>query len=388
MRRGALLALAVATPLAAQLRVHATGTAALTDLRPGPRVDAVTEFRIEQVMARAAWAAPNGHWRLFASLVGEGVTMADGVLNVGGFGEGFADRRHPHTYVHELGGSLVLPVGSVRMSLTVGKGFVAFGTDDPMHRPPLKYPINHHWSQLLERWVVVGAVAAGPLTLEGTLFNGDEPTRPEDWPRLGRFGDSWAVRVTGTPSPGVELQGSYASVTSPEHRPGAGPDATKWSASIALSRGRLTGLAEWAQTTEAGQAYQTVLLEGQVTLGPHRPYLRLERTDRPEEERLVDPFRTVRPHLDDHVLGVTRWTIATAGYGVRLPAAGLVLEPLIEVSVAHVRETTGALFDPWTFYGGDLLRSVTVGLRVHWGTASTMGRYGVREPLPSQEHHH
>ena len=31
----------------------------------------------------------------------EGATMSNGELNTGALGEGFVDRRHPHTYLHE-----------------------------------------------------------------------------------------------------------------------------------------------------------------------------------------------------------------------------------------------------------------------------------------------
>ena len=43
---------------------------------------------------------------------------------------------------------------------------------------------------------------------EAGLFNGDEPERPGQWPRIGgRFGDSWSGRLTGAPMRGLELAG-------------------------------------------------------------------------------------------------------------------------------------------------------------------------------------
>ena len=368
-----------------------TGTVGLTDVRPGPGAVAHREAGLEQVMARVSAATPNGRWRFWGSLNVEGLTMADGVLNVGAFGEGYADRRHPHTFVHEVAGGLVLPIAGARTSLTVGKGFAAFGTDDPMHRPALKYPVNHHWAQIVERFVTIGAVEAGPVTVEATLFNGDEPERPEQWPALERYGDSWALRTTVRPATGLGLQVSRAHVASPEHRAGAGPDAEKWSASglarVPLGGGRAYAFGEWAQTDEAGRRFTSLLGEVEWQAGAHRPYVRVERTDRPEEERQLDPFATVRPHLDDHLLGITRWTILTAGYGVRVTVGTVVLEPVVEGAFARVRETTGALFDPVLFYGGDTVRSVTVALRVHWGTAGTMGRYGVQDDTIVPHHH-
>jgi len=382
------------TPAAAQTRLHLSAAAEFTDVRPAPGGGAASEFGIEQIVARVAARTPDGRWRLWASLNAEGFTMSDGVLNLGAFGEGYADRRHPHTFVHELAVGTVRSVAGARVSLTVGKGFAAFGTDDPMHRPALKFPVNHHWAQIVERFVLITGVTMGPVGFEGTLFNGDEPERPEQWPALGRFADSWALRATVMPRSAVELQVSRAHVRSPEHRAGSGPDAEKWSASAAVTGRRLGGavraLGEWAQTEEAGQRYTSLLAEVDWLAGGHRPYARIERTDRPEEERRLDPFETVRPPLDDHILGVTRWTIATVGYGHRLDVGRIVLEPLVEASLARVRETVGGLFDPVLFYGGDTLRSLTVAVRVHWGTASTMGRYGMREAEPDREeaHHH
>jgi hypothetical protein len=64
--------------------------------------------------------------------------------------------------------------------------------------------------------------------------------------------------------------------------------------------------------------------------GRHRPYFRLERTERPEDMRTIDPFRSVRPHLENSILGTTRWTLLTLGYGYGFAMAQgrLDLEPL------------------------------------------------------------
>src|SRR5207244_11489139 len=125
----------------------------------------------------------------------------------------------------------------VRVSVSAGKGFVPFGSEDPMNRPALAFPVNHHWSQILERAVTMLGLRAGPVTVEAALFNGDEPERPGQWPRLsGRFGDSWSGRATLTFGPALELAGSYAKVKSPENRPGAATDQLKWHASARLDR--------------------------------------------------------------------------------------------------------------------------------------------------------
>lgn len=79
-----------------------------------------------------------------------------------------------------------------------------------MARPFAKFPVNHHLAQLLERLLVGGAVAAGPVRLEGALFNGDEPTSTWSLGTPSRVGDSWAVRATATPVASLGLAGSYA----------------------------------------------------------------------------------------------------------------------------------------------------------------------------------
>lgn len=313
--------------------------------------------------------------------------MPGGVLTPGAFGEGFMDRRHPHTYVHELAVTAMTSPRPLQASLTVGKGFVAFGSDDPMNRPVLRFPVNHHWAQILERLTAVLGVRAGPLVLEGSLFNGDEPDAADAWPKASRFGDSWALRATLQPVRGVEVQGSRARVASPEHREGSGPTSWKWSASARAAHRwadgpEVTAFAEWARTAEADGffVFPAVLIEGQLRAGPHRPYVRVEWTDRPEEERTLDPYRSVRPHLDDAILGITRWGIQTVGYGCALRVAGMTVEPIVEVARASVGVVGGGIFSPVDFYGATTLWSATVALRVRVGARHRMGRYGVLEP--------
>src|SRR5207247_2478024 len=105
----------------------------------------------------------------------EGGSIQYGQLATGAYGEGYYDRRHPHTYVHELmftGGDLLGRWdGDVVVSLSAGKGFAPFGTHDPMSRRPMLYPANHHLAQILERAVAVTAITAGKVTLEGGTFN-------------------------------------------------------------------------------------------------------------------------------------------------------------------------------------------------------------------------
>jgi hypothetical protein len=324
----------------------------------------------------------------------EGATIPGGELAPGNWGEGFVDRRHPHTYLHEL----VLTAndllgghdGRGAVSLSLGKGFAPFGTDDPMVRPFLRYPVNHHLSQILERAVAIAAVAAGPLRGEIGLFNGDEPERPGPWPRIGeRFGDSWSARLTGIVRPGATIQGSLARVHSPEHRPGAGTDqhklnlSARWQANVG---GHPTyALAEWSRTSEADGffVFHSLLAEGAWSAGPHRLQYRFERTERPEEERL-SAFRSRRPHLENSILGVTRWTVHTVGYRVEaLRRARVAVEPLVEVGFARVARVGGGIFEPAAVYGRDRIWTLALGIRLSAGaTMHRMGRYGAAEEEP------
>jgi hypothetical protein len=152
-------------------------------------------------------------------------------------------------------------------------------------------------------------------------------------------------------------------------------------------------LAEWARTSELEGffVFSSVLLEGAATFGRHRPYLRLERTERPEEERVLNPFHSVRPHLENSILGVTRWTTATAGYTLRGPTRGMFsLWPLVEISCAHVTNVMGGIFDPTDFYGRPTIWTMSLGLRLDAGMLGhRMGRYGVWSGAsPPMSHSH
>jgi hypothetical protein len=393
------------SPATAQARpwvvVSAQAVPAYTWAVPVPGDRALGEIRLLQpilMIHAGAW----GHLRFTGTLDLEGATIPHGELALGNWGEGFVDRRHPHTYAHELLLSAYSRLGSAaskaQASITAGKGFAPFGTDDPMVRPGLVYPVNHHLSQILERWVAIGAVRAGGVTGEIGLFDGDEPERPGQWPKFGgRFGDSWSARVTGQVLTGLELQGSHAKVHSPEHRPGAGTDQHKWSLSARWSRpvGRFPvyALLEWARTSEAAGffVFRSVLAEGAWTAGGHRLHLRWERTERPEEVRISN-FRSLRPHLENSILGTTRWTVGTVGYQFEHLTVGPVrVNPLAEVSYGHIGKVGGGLFDVSQLYGRDHFWSFSLGLRVAaGGEMHRMGRYGVAEDghmMPGMSHH-
>lgn len=320
----------------------------------------------------------------------EGLTLERGELNAGIWGEGYADRRHPHTYLHEAVATVrVVDRREAAASLTLGRGFAPFGTDDPMSRPFVKFPVNHHLAQVLEREVAIGAARLGPVVLEGGLFNGEEPTGPGDLPSLDALADSWAARLTLVPAAGVEVQASRAFVRSPEFPGGFGFDQRKWSASARAERplggvGSGYALVEWARTVDESRGrelfrFVTLLAEGALRRGSAEVALRYERTTRPDEERLHDPFRSARPHADTHILGVTRWSLASlhVARGVHLfPRVGV--RPFAEIT--HARATSLILptvFVPEEFYGSDRMWSLSAGVRLTAGAPhGRMGRYG------------
>jgi hypothetical protein len=365
---------------------------------PVPRGGSLGEARIVRPTIMAHAGALNDRLRFLATLNLEGLTIPDGELAPGDWGEGFMDRRHPHTYAHEVILSYHQPLGTGGFSLSAGKGFAPFGTDDPMSRPPLRYPVNHHLSQILERWVGILGARMGPVLLEGGLFDGDEPDRPGRWPDISRFADSWSARLTLFPLDHLEVQGSHAQVHSPEHRPGFGSDQSKWSLSGRWSglvrRSPLYGLVEWARTSEADGffVFDSFLAEGAWDPGRHRLLYRFERTDRPEEQRILNPFRSSRPHTDNSILGTTRWTIHTAGYGFRLKLSELVETlPFVELSHGSVADGGGGVFNPESFYGKASFWSLSVGARLSVGMPMhRMGRYGVAQDTAAEttEEHH
>jgi len=356
---------------------------------PTPDAGPLSELRVLQPIVGVRFARQGLSARLTANF--EGLTIPDGELAPGNWGEGFVDRRHPHTYVHELTVTGTTRRHGWRLGAVVGKGFVPFGSDDPMTRPLLRYPANHHLSQILERALLIAQVGRGPVALEGALFNGDEPEGPGTWPRMARFGDSWSARLTVRPIGPLEVSGSIASVASPEHRPGAGSTQHKLHAAArvaqATRRGDVVGLVEWARTSEL-QGYfvfHSVLAEGAWRRGRHRLAYRFERTERPEEERL-SPYHAARPHLENSILGVTQWTIHTGSYRLRMTptTSEADLSLLVEAATGRIAAVGGGTFDPRDTYGGDTFWTATLGLDLGWRRRPhRMGRYGIA----SDDHH-
>ena len=372
-----------APPARASIRLGAHAVPLLTHVSPILTGDAMTEAYLTQPTLLGAAQAFGGALQAHAAISLEAATIERGELGAGNHGEGYIDRRHPHTYLHELVVSGTHDVRGIAGSLTLGRGFAAFGTDDPMMRPFVKFPVNHHLAQVLERLIAIGAVRTGPVLVEASLFNGNEPTTASDRGSFERFGDSWASRVTFMPLTGVELQGSVAHVESPELPVGGGLDQRKYSASARYERGPVYALGEWSQTdimddgTEL-HSLSSVLLEAMLDVDGWRPALRVEHTQRAEDERTADPFRTPWPHADTHVLGFTDWTILSARVERDFRISMLNVAPFVEGSFTHVTGGENDLFVPEEFYGSNDIWTLNIGARLNVGThTARMGRYGV-----------
>jgi hypothetical protein len=357
-----------------------------------------TEAYLTQPAVMVNVASPGQRLVLRTTLNFEAETQRGGEYTFGGWGEGFIDKRHPHTFLHEAMLSLNLwdaPGGA--LSLSAGKGFAAYGTDDPMSRPVVKYPTNHHLSQVLERWTVNAAyLHRSGLGLEASVFGGAEPTSPSDLGNIESFGDSWSVRASqrfgggfGPFSP-WEVSASYARVEETHHEETAVTHLMN--AALRHEReygfGKVYGLLEASRSEPKGAAegYYAVLGEAQLGLGRggrHRPYLRVEYATRPEYERAGEPGSDGHYQYDHdaHPIGSTRWLVSTVGYDYGAAAFPLAVRPFVEAQHNRVSGHRGDV-DPAALFGRTSFWSTSVGFRVFLGGSSMrMGSYGVLDPM-------
>ncbi|MGQ0641958.1 MAG: hypothetical protein ACT4P6_14505 [Gemmatimonadaceae bacterium] len=365
----------------------ATATGLLTSIaaQGGRRF---SEAYLTQPMVAADVRAWGGRLQALGIYNLEGYTLRRGELSPGTYGEGYVDRRHPHSHVHEVMLGVQTWLAVARVSLFAGKGFVPFGSDDPMMRPFVRYPANHHLAQILERGVIVAAARVGPVALELASFGGDEPESPTDWPNSGRLFDSWSARTTVLGPLGIESSFGVARVRSPEFAAGFGLNQNKYAASLRYSgspEARVSyAMVEWARTTEwLGVRkdlwfFASGLAEATVRTPVGHVSLRLERTSRPEEQRDRTPFRSVRPLLDFGILGRTRWESATVGWSRSQPTTGVQVTPFAEVSVNRARPLERVVIaSPADAFGGLRLFSISAGVRLGLGAwRPRMGRYG------------
>jgi len=362
----------------------------VTRADPTATRSALTEGYVSQP---ALMAHGSFDWLQFRGTLNlEGLTLKRGELSTGGYGEGYVDRRHPHAYIHEALIGAQRSIAGFEGSVFAGRGFAPFGSDDPMARPFEKFPVNHHLAQVLERVVAIAAVRKGPVIGEFGLFGGDEPTSPSASPNFSRFGDSWSARLTVLPLSGAEVSGSMAGVTSPEVHVGHGLDQRKSSVVARFSRQAPDswryGLLEYAHTDERelGERVNTlssILGEAAYCANGFVVAGRLERTDRPEEEQLADPFRTPRPANDLSNLGISRWTTVTASLSTPAARLGIAaMRPFVEVArIAVGHGSPAGIFNPELRYGATRMWMVSAGIRLRAGVMhDRMGRYGVALP--------
>lgn len=338
-------------------------------------------------------AGPRRRWAVRLTWNLEQATQPGGEITLGGWGEGFIDKRHPHTLLHEAmvswnawGG------GGGGFSLSAGRGFAPYGTEDPMGRPVLKYPTNHHLSQILERWTVSGAYAhRSGWSVEAGLFGGEEPRDAYDLSNIESFGDSWSARFVqrlggeGGRRP-WEASLSYARVVE-DH--GSGREVTR----LANAYGRFEGdglvaLVEGSRSWPVGEeGYWALLAEARAVAGAHTPYARVEWATRPELHRRGSPG-TDEYYLYErgiHADGATRWLIVSLGYGADGGQGLLTANPFVEIQYHRVAASRGSV-DPMALFGRRGLWSLSGGFRLYLGGGSMrMGSYGVLDPMgPSQ----
>jgi hypothetical protein len=260
----------------------------------------------------------------------------------------------------------------------------------------VKYPVNHHHAQILERALIAGALRWRRGGMEYSWFNGDEPESTSDWPNRGRAFDSWSARATVWPTQWLELAASYADVQSPEFATGEGLDQRKQSIAAKLERPANAlryALVEMARTSEySGDRraflFRSFLAEAEWMVRGNAVSLRVERTERPEEERALSLYRTVRPLLDFNILGRSRWTTATLHLERSMPARGWWRwAPFAEVSASEPRATLRpTALDPVDLFGSSRLWMYSAGVRAHLGwPRMRLGRYGaaIVRPVPT-----
>jgi hypothetical protein len=307
-----------------------------------------------------------------------------------------------HGWVHEAIAALVGNVGEEQtkgqVSIAAGRGIAPFGSDPAMMRPAVKPPVNQHWTEIMDRWLVVAGARIRGFGLELGVFDkgpgvATATAAPSDTSAhhhvtcllfCGERGASSSARVTVWPVRGVEIRASLATEFGGGHHAASGGTTQQWNLSARVDRAggasRISVLAEVGRI-RAEQVFHTVLSEAQWQSGNrrHRLYYRFERTDRPDGARSADGFGVIGDTLG-LPSPITRWTVHTAGYGFTFRHPRFILEPLIEGSIGRVRSTGATPVDVGGIYGRSSHWSVLGGVRLALGAGHVMGRYGALGP--------
>jgi hypothetical protein len=187
-------------------------------------------------------------------------------------------------------------------------------------------------------------------------------------------------------------------VTSPEIVEGGGLDQRKWSTSARLDRDHgfvRYALAEFALTNMMlgdfrANRFSSGLVEATTVAQPLTVAVRYENTTRPEELRLLDPFRTSRSPTDLSIIGITRWQTVTAALTVPRTFHRFDCAPFAEATYARpTDDVKPSAFIPREVYGSSSQWTVSAGLKFGAGTMRhRMGRYGAAQPNETRPHDH
>ena len=145
-------------------------------------------------------------------------------------------------------------------------------------------------------------------------------------------------------------------------------------------------LLEWGRTEELNDGDEvielnTALAEASVWRDGWRTGLRLERTTRPEEDRIDGIFRSQWPHADQTIYGMTRWVMASANVSRVVTLHRFSATPILEVGRQWAKPLIEpAFFTPKDLFGSEKLWSFSLGIRLTAGEPhKRMGRYGAAE---------
>jgi hypothetical protein len=265
-----------------------------------------------------------------------------------------------------------------------------------MARPGLKYPTNHHLSQILERWTLNAVWLRDGWSVEAGLFGGQEPEGPYDFSNVASFGDSWSVRVArrfgagSGPAAEWEASVSFGSITEYAHTMQETTRLVNAAVqhSAPLGGGHLYALVEGSRSfLDDHEDFFSVLGEARYRLGAHQPYARLEYARRPEyaREGLAGEDGFFRYEHDEDPIGTTRWLIATAAYAYELTGMPWSIRPFIEVQHHQVRGDSGGIVAT-DLLGGTSFWAISLGARVFLGGGPMrMGSYGVLDPVTAMQ---
>lgn len=165
------------------------------------------------------------------------------------------DRQHPHDLFMELSAAYSRKVGEKQSWFTYVAlpGEPALGPPTFMHRFSGMHnpetPLGHHWldSTHISFGVATLGYVAGPLKLDGSVFNGREPDE-DRYDIETRSLDSRSVRLSWNPSAAWALQASHGWLESPEQ---LDPDTDIQRSTASLIHHRKIGEMLIGQTTVA-----------------------------------------------------------------------------------------------------------------------------------------